>query len=300
MTRQLFVLGNAMLDETFRLPALPARGETVVADGVAAAPGGKGLNQAVAAARAGAAVRFRAALGADAAAARVMAALRDEAGLSADWLHKPLPTDRSVILVGVDGENCIVSLCACADVLTEAEAAEFAAAAGPDDLLLMQGNLGATATRAAVSASAAPVLLNAAPVRWPVAALLPGCAALVVNAVEAGRIAGTDDPAAAAQRLLAAGAAVVIVTLGAAGCLLATDGTVTAHRTRPVRPVDSAGAGDAFCGVLAASWLAGRPWPAAIAQAQAAAALTVQRPGCFTALPRRGEIGLAGGPAPGG
>jgi ribokinase len=295
MTGRVFVLGNAMLDETVRLPALPARGETVVADGVAVAPGGKGLNQAVAAARAGAAVRFRAALGADPAAARVMAALRDETGLVADWLHKALPTDRSIILVDAAGENCIVSLCGCADVLTEAEAADFAAAAGPGDLLLMQGNLGAAATRAAVAASAAPVLLNAAPVRWPVAAVLPGCAALVVNAVEAARLAGTREPAAAAMRLLAGGAAAVIVTLGAAGCLLATEGVVTAHPTRPVRAVDSAGAGDAFCGVLAAARLAGCAWPAAIAHAQAAAALTVQRPGCFAALPRRAEIGLAGG-----
>lgn len=290
MTARLFVLGNAMLDETFRLAALPVRGETIVADSVTFAPGGKGLNQAVAAARAGAAVHFRAALGMDAGAEQVIAALRAEPALSTDWLRKPAPTDRSIVLVGTDGENCIVSLCACADALTEAEAAQFAAAAASGDLLLLQGNLGLAATQAALAASKAPVLLNAAPVRWPVAGLLPGCAVLVVNEVEASRIAGTDDPATAARYLMQAGPAAVVVTLGAAGCLLATAGTVTAHPAPPVRLVDSSGAGDAFCGVLAAARLTGCAWPAAIAQAQAAAAVTVQRPGCFAALPRREDI----------
>ena len=286
----LFVLGNAMLDETFRLPALPKPGETVVAAASARAPGGKGLNQAVAAARAGASVRFCAAIGQDADAERLTQAMRQEPGLQVHWLRKPPPTDRSLILVAADGENSIVSLCACADALTEAEAGAFAAQAGPGDMLLLQGNLSLAATHAALAAARAPVLLNAAPVRWPVHPLLPRCVALVVNQPEARHLAGADDPAAAARNLVTSGAPCVIVTLGAAGCLLADRGSLTRFPAAPVAVVDSSGAGDAFCGVLAAARLAGGPWPSAIAHAQAAAALAVQRPGCFTALPQRTEL----------
>ncbi len=293
MTGRLFVLGNAMLDETFRLPALPEPGETVVAAGLARAPGGKGLNQAVVAARAGASVRFCAALGQDADAERLIETVRQESGLQVTWLRKLVPTDRSLILVAADGENSIVSLCGCADEVTEGEACAFAVGAAPEDLLLMQGNLGLAATQAALAATQAPVMLNAAPLRWPVHDVLPRCAALVVNRLEARQLAGTDDPGAAAKNLVNSGAACVLVTLGGDGCLLADARGITRFPAALVALVDSSGAGDAFCGVLAAARLEGCDWPAAIGRAQAAAAVAVQRPGCYDALPKREELRLS-------
>ncbi len=282
----MLVLGNAGIDLVLDVPHLPRAGETVVGGALRRAPGGKGLNQAVMAARAGAAVSFCAPLGDDEAGGFVAAALERE-GFASLSLPRPGPsTDVSIITVAPGGENCIVSAGDCAAALPDTAAAEFASRAAAGDVLLLQGNLSLSATLAAArpaAARGARVLLNPAPLRWAVDGLLPLCWGVVANAGEASDITGAAGPAAAAA-LAAAGPALAVVTLGGAGCACVPGGLVPAPA---VRAVDTTGAGDVFCGVLAAALARGLPVPAAVAAAQDAAADSVTRPGAFAAFPPR-------------
>jgi ribokinase len=217
------------------------------------------------------------------------AIIRDAAvaeGLDADFVDVGQPTDLSSLMVAPDGENCIVSTGACAFGLDEVTALGFVAAMRPGDVLLMQGNLSLAATLAA--ARGAPfTVLNTAPVRWDYADLTGLCAVVVANAGEAAALTGRADPREAALALSAGGAA--IVTLGAAGCVLAApDPRLLA--AEPVAVVDTTGAGDVFCGVLAACLVLGRPLADAVIAAQLAAAIAVGREGCYPAFPTRGEM----------
>ncbi|WP_158744483.1 PfkB family carbohydrate kinase [Acidisphaera sp. L21] len=282
---RVHVLGNAGMDLGLTLPHMPAPGETVVGNDPHRAPGGKGLNQAVAAVRCGAVVRFLAPLGDDPEAAEIAAALQAE---TFDALELPRfrgASDRSILMLTPDGENCIVSLGACGDGFEPAAAAGFAAEVGPKDILLMQGNLSFAATRAAAAACAGRVVLNTAPMLWDVRPLLPRCAIVVANAVEARAITGSDR----ASALRDAGAGIAIVTLGGNGCRVADDAGEQDLPPCPADLVDSTGAGDAFCGALAAVLGMGWPLMDAIAAAQRVAARTVERRGAFAAIPPPAE-----------
>jgi ribokinase len=289
---RVLVFGNAMLDLSLAVARLPAPGETLVAASLTRAAGGKGLNQAVAASRAGATVTLRAPVGADADGDFLAAALAGE-GCTVRLLRLAPPTDLSVLLVADDAENCIISVCACADSLgvAAAEAAADDLAAG--DWLLLQGNFGAAATAAAASRAVrrgAQVLFNPAPVRWPAEAALAASSVVVANRGEAAALVGAADPPAAAAALRAHGPAVAIVTLGAAGCVWADAAGVHAAPAPAVRAIDSTGCGDTFCGVLAAGLAGGAEPTNAIAVAQRAAALAATRRGAFAAIPSAAEI----------
>lgn len=286
----LFVLGNAGVDLSLALAHLARPGETAVASGGVRAPGGKGLNQAVAAARAGARVSFCAPVGDDAEAGFVAQSLAMEPLAELRLLRRPGPTDISVVMVAGDGENSIVSLCRCADTLSEADAAAFAGGMAPGDWLLTQGNLTAAATSAAMRAARGRVMLNAAPLRWPVAPMLPSCAVVVVNRGEAEAATGLADAGDAVLRLRAQGCAAAVVTLGAEGCVWADADGVGRLPAVPVQPLDTTGAGDTFCGVLAARLASGQALPDALAAAQRAAALSVTRFGAYAALPTAAEL----------
>ncbi len=285
---RLFVLGNASIDTTLRVPRLPLPGETLMATGIQRAPGGKGLNQAVAAARAGAEVHFCAALGPEPEADLIRTALAAEPLASLHLIDVGRPTDLSSLMVAPGGENCIVSTGACCDALPLEAAHAFLAPLRPDDILLVQGNLTAPVTAWAV-ARAARAIVNTAPIRWDMRAVLAGAWLAIANRVEAQELTSTTDPA----RL---GATIGIVTAGAEGCFTSgPDGT--RHLPAPVVPVvDTTGAGDVFCGVLAARLAQGAALPSALDAAQYAAALSVTRPGCFAAIPTATELRL---PVPG-
>lgn len=285
-TPTLFVLGNASIDVTLNVPRLPLAGETLMAAGIRRAPGGKGLNQAVVAARAGAAVHFCAPLGREPEAARVRSALAAEPFASLQLVDSDLPSDLSTLLVAADGENLIVSTGDCADALTPAIAAVFAAGVRPEDWLLIQGNLTEAATFAAV-AQAGRIIFNTAPIRWVSPRIMAACTVVVANAGEAAMLTALSDPAAAAAAL---GGEIGIVTAGADGCFVAGRGGVVHHPAHKVVAVDTSGAGDSFCGVLAARLVAGWNLTAAIDHAQRAAALAVSRAGCFTGLPQATEL----------
>jgi ribokinase len=289
MTR-LLVLGNAGLDIGLALPRMPRPGETLVGESRGSLPGGKGLNQAVVACRAGVVpVGFVAALGDDAEGARVEAALLQE-GFASLTLPRPGPaTDCSVLMVMPDGENSIVTAGTCAAALPQHAAV---ADMPPGAWLLMQGNLGRDTTIAACRAAQSRgvnIMVNTAPLPWDMRPVLPFCAVAVANAGEAEALTGCTG-AAAAEGMRHAGAAIAIVTLGADGCIVATPDETRTYPAALTRTVDTTGAGDTFCGVLAAGLASGWPIRRIIDAAQRAAALSVQRPGCFAALPSTAEL----------
>lgn len=294
--KQLLVLGNAGFDLLCPVPHLPRAGETLVAERVERALGGKGLNQAIAAARVcdvmgGVGVTLAAPVGADAAAPELASLLALE-GLAFKALQQPTATDQSILMVAPDGENCILSFGAAADALGARAAAEMVSRLAAKDMVLLQGNFSRAATLSAIKAAlaqGAQVMLNPAPLRWDCADLLPLCSVLVANAGEAAAITGYNGEAAALA-LHAGGVACAVVTLGADGCVVADAAGLRHHKASPAIVMDTTGAGDTVCGVLAASLLAGMAVDAALRFALRAAALTVQRRGAFPSLPTVAEL----------
>ncbi|WP_343718023.1 ribokinase [Inquilinus sp.] len=287
------VVGNACLDTLYRLQRFPEPGETVVADGMAEDLGGKGLNQAVAAARAGARVRLFAAIGTDAVGGTVAERLAVEGIDPAGLVRLDGPTDRSMIQVDAAGENTIISVTACADRFAPPQGTELDTALKPGDLLLMQGNLRIAAVRDGfilARARGVGTILNPSPIREPYAPVLPLTDLLVVNRGEACRLGGDPDPHRAAQALLRRGAAMVIVTLGAAGASVLTADGRKDYPAPDVAAVDTAGAGDLLCGMLAGLLDRGAAIEAALPVAIRAAAIGVTRPGVLSSFPSRAEI----------
>jgi ribokinase len=277
---RVVVIGNAGLDLRLAVPRLPLPGETLIGAEASRALGGKGLNQAVVAARCGVPVRFCAPLGSDAPQADEV-----ERGLTAERFDQLLlprlsyPTDFSLLMVLPGGENSIVSTSACSLALTFAEAEPVLRDLGSGDVVLLQGNLTLDVTGAILAAArraGATTVFNPAPF-WPGAEkLVAHCSLVIANRVEAAALGSSLDQAAS------------IVTLGGDGCLF-RGRTFAAEK---VDAIDTTGCGDAFCGVMAAALARGLAIEQAIGLAQKAAALTATRPGAFAALPSREELSL--------
>lgn len=299
---RVFVLGNASLDTTLRVPRLPAPGETLMATGIQRSPGGKGLNQAVVAARAGAEVHFMAPLGTEPETGLIRDALAREPFAEVHLVDVGMPTDLSSLMVGLDGENCIVSTGACCDALGEDVAVRFVSAMRTNDILLMQGNLRESVTRAAMHAArrlGAQVMLNTAPIRWDYSEVAKLTDLVVANWHEASTITGEAGIYEAIRTFPGMDRypyPALIVTLGAEGCV-ATDYRITPYPAQPVDAVvDTTGAGDVFCGALAGFWATRTEFPfLAINAAQRAAALSVTRAGCFDSFPSAVELAQLAG-----
>jgi ribokinase len=287
------VVGNACLDTLYRLRRFPEPGETVVADGMAEDLGGKGLNQAVAAARTGARVRLLAAIGSDRPGEAVVERLAAEGVDAAGLVRLDCLTDRSMIQIDAAGENTIVSVTGCADRFAPPQGTDLDTALKAGDLLLMQGNLRIAAVRdgfALARKRGAGTVLNPSPIRDSYAAVLPLTDLLVVNRGEACRLGGDADPHRAAQTLLRRGAAMIVVTLGAAGASLVTAEGRRDFPAPAVTAVDTVGAGDLLCGVLAGLLDRGAAIETALPASIHAAAIGVTRPGVLSSFPSRAEI----------
>lgn len=290
---RVLVVGNCSVDIAYRVSRVPLAGETLIAHGRSQDAGGKGANQAVAAARCGVVALLAGAVGRDEPGRWLRARLADE-GLVLDGLREvDLPTDESVIWVTPDGENRIVSTDAAACSLALSDVGPSVTAMAPGDVLLMQGNLGLDLTGAVLDAARAHGLvtvLNVAPVVDGVAALLPVVDHAILNAVEAEQLTGSADPHAAGRAIRARGPGHVVVTLGPGGALAIGADDVGWVAAEPVDAVDTTGAGDVFCGVYAACLVAGRPVDSALRLAVAAATVSVTRPGTQSAFPTRAAI----------
>ncbi len=291
---QVLVLGNVAVDDAVRVEDWPQPGHSVLAAGLRRDLGGKGANQAVLLARAGAAVRFIAAVGDDAESAWLASVLAGE-GLAPDALiRRRGPSDRSIVLVGRGGDNAIVTTADCARALDAATATRAVSDMAALDVLVMQGNLTVEATRAALAAArarGAATVLNPSPVQAGWTTLWSLVTLAVLNEAEAAGLAGAADPAGAAQALHAAGAERVVITLGGRGALSLGPGGMASVPAAPAVARDTTGAGDTFAAVLAAALFhRGLAIEPALRAAAAAAAITVSRPGTWSALPTRSEL----------
>jgi ribokinase len=293
---RVWVLGNATLDVIQRVERLPAPGETVLARGTARCAGGKGLNQAVAASRTGAPTRLIAPIGRDPDAAFIADSLKNEFNLATDWLACDAPTDMSAIWVASGGENVIVSSADCARSVTPEQARSLCEELAADDVLLMQGNLGADTTRAAAQTArsrGARCILNTAPIAWDMRDVIGLFDIVIANEGEAARLTAGSVPDHVALR--AVGVRTAIITLGPRGALILDDGIETMVDAPRVTAIDTAGAGDVLAGTLAGLLANGATLSQAVRISVAAASLSVTRPNTTPSFPSRTEIAnLAG------
>ena len=289
----VIVVGNAALDTTLEVDRLPRPGESILVRAVREDLGGKGLNQAVAAARAGAQVAFCAAIGDDAASEAIKARLAQEGIYAGGVRQGPGPTDRTTVFVMPDAENAIATSTRHARSLKATNVIGTIDRAKPGDVLLMQGNLTLETTLAAAREArsfGAMVVLNPSPISDDYAALWPHVDIVVVNADECATLSGTTDAESGRGEFTDAGVQAVVVTRGAQDVILVERTSVAWVDVPSVTAVDTTGAGDAFCGVFVAGVAAGLSRIDAIERAVVAAAIAVTRPGAIASIPRREEL----------
>ena len=305
------VLGSLNMDISVTVPRLPGPGATVLGSEARFTPGGKGANQAVAAARLGADVRMVGCVGDDDFGRRLLAALRTE-GINADAVRivPGVPTGLAMIAVDEAAENLIVVAPGANHHVGPPDVA--AAAASDRDILIISAEIPAHAITGALT-QAGPAILNLAPAPESPGAANALVAAggttldwLVVNESEAAAVLGRPvqglaDARRAAADLTAAGPRHAVVTAGAHGAALASAGSAANADSAeviegfPVHAVDTVGAGDTFVGALAVALAAGIPAPEAVTAAAAAGAAAVTRHGAQAAMPRPADILAATG-----
>ena len=293
MTGNVVVIGSLNQDLVATVPRIPTPGETVLASGHQVHPGGKGANQATAAARLGAKVAMVGRVGDDAAGRSLIAGLHadgvDTAHVSVD---PSAATGLALITVDDGGENAIaVSPGANGRVAPD----DVAAAAGmiaAADVVLMQLEVPLDALAAAVAVARGTLVLNPAPAAVLPAELLSRIDVIIPNQSELALLAGTSlqqgaDIVAAARALPVDD---VVVTLGGSGAMIVTRTAATRVPARPGTAVDTTGAGDAVRGAVAAELSRGSYLEAAVRFAVRVAAIAVTRHGAQPSMPRRDEL----------
>ena len=296
---KVVVVGSTNTDMTVRVPRIPRPGETVCGTDFQVSGGGKGANQAVAAARAGGRVLFVTALGADALGDRALEGFVAE-GIDVDLVRRVPGAASGVALIFVDqaGENSIAVASGANGALAPADVAPLAARLEPGDVLLVQLEIAPETVAAAIGiakARGSRVILNPAPARALPETLLRDVSILTPNEQEAGQLTGVDATtadglSAAARALHARGVEDVLITLGARGVYVSTAQSAAHLPAFRVDAVDTTAAGDVFNGALAVALIEGRATEDAIRFASAAAALSVTRAGAQASAPRRTEI----------
>ncbi|HZZ59305.1 MAG TPA: ribokinase [Opitutaceae bacterium] len=295
----VLVVGSNMRDMVVRSAALPRPGETLLGGEFFTGQGGKGANQAVTAARAGGDVTFVGRVGNDSLGRDAVAALkRDGIDCRHVVVDPKRPSGVALILVGGAGENSIAVAPGANAALSAADVKAASRAFQRAAVLLVQLEIPVPTVACAIRLgrrAGARVILNPAPAAPLPAALLRGVDIFTPNESEAAAFVGhavdsLRSVARAAAALRTLGPPVVIVTLGARGAWV-QDGS--GGRLLPaiaVKAVDTTGAGDVFSGALAVGLAEGRPLDDAVRFGQAAAAISVTRPGTQSSVPSRAEI----------
>ena len=275
MSPRIAVVGSINLDLVASVERLPRPGETLTDAGLARVPGGKGANQAVAAARLGAEVRFVGCVGDDEFGRLAQRGL-EEAGVDLSGLRvvQGEQTGIAVILVARDGENQIVVVPGANRELVPADYE-----VGDADAVLCQLEVPLDSVSAAAEQTRGMFCLNAAPARTVPEAVLARADVIVANSLEVEALGSSPL------------GSLFALTLGAGGALLVDDGEEVARAVPPqVKAVDGTAAGDAFCACLVVSLLEGRPREEALERACAAGAVAASRPGAQPSLPTADDI----------
>jgi ribokinase len=296
---QLVVIGSSNTDMIVQVPRIPLPGETILGGQFQTAPGGKGANQAVAAARAGADVSLLACVGDDSFGREALAGFaRDGIGCEHVVIDSTAPSGVAQIFVAADGENSIGVASGANACLTPAHIEQAAATIESANTMLLQLEIPLeTVMRAAEIGAAAGcrVILNPAPALELPAELYPLLRIISPNETEAELLTGIavrdeSSAATAAASLHDRGVDTVLITLGAAGVFLSTGASGKIVPAHAVDVVDTTAAGDVFNGNLAAALCRDLQLEDALAYAQAAAALSVQRLGAQPSAPTRSAI----------
>lgn len=295
----LVVVGSSNTDMVIRLDRLPRPGETLLGGDFRMAAGGKGANQAVAAARAGARVTLVARVGRDVFGDRAIAGFKRE-GISTDFVVRDRTAASGVALIFVarDGENCIAVAGGANTRLSPADVRTARAVIARASAVVLQLETPLETVQAAAEIAdraGVRVILNPAPARPLPDTLFRRVSILTPNETEAElltgvRVTNTAGAAKAADSLLGRGVGTVILTMGPRGALVAGPEVRQLVPGFKVKAVDTVAAGDVFNGALAVALGEGRPLLEAVRFANAAAAISVTRPGAQTSAPHRREI----------
>ncbi len=297
--KPIVVVGSSNTDMIIKLDRIPRPGETVLGGQFMTAPGGKGANQAVAAARAGGRVAFIARVGRDMFGDQAVAGfVKDRIDVEHVVRDKASPSGVALIFVAADGENSIAVASGANGLLSPADVKKARKTIASAAALVMQLETPLPTVQAAAEIAARAgvrVILNPAPAQPLPDELLRLVSVLTPNETEAELLTGVkvDDETSAGQaadRLLTRGVQTVIITLGPRGAFVATDGLRKLIDGFPVQAVDTTAAGDVFNGALAVALAEGQTLEQAVRFANAAAAISVTRMGAQPSAPKRKKI----------
>lgn len=287
------VLGSINMDLIATTDRLPLPGETVAGSSFATAAGGKGANQALAARRAGSAVQMAGAVGEDGFAGPALALLE---GAGVDRLAVARvgePTGTALILVGGTGENMIAVVPGANGTVSEDQAKAAVEAMQAGDILMLQIEIPAATVEAALKAARAKgvsTMINTAPLTKDAKRLSALADIVVANETEFELLVGETVPDATARRAAlekvhAATGQTFVVTLGGEGVVAIREGRLISARGLKIEPVDTVGAGDTFCGYLAASLEQGLDFEQALRRAAVAGSLACLTRGAQPSIP---------------
>lgn len=297
--RKIVVIGSSNVDLIMKMKHLPEKGETVTDAEFFQVFGGKGANQAVAAARAGGNVAFVSCVGDDAYMPQMLQNYIDD-GIDTHFVfrEKNVASGHALIMIGDEGANYISVAPGANYLLTPSKIDEAMPGIDEAAMIVMQYEIPEETIKYVIDLANRkniPVLWNCAPARAFDATYIPKINILVLNEVEAGFLAGipvenAEDAEKAAGILVAKGVEKVIITLGAQGAFVLTKDEKASVSAYKVDAIDTTAAGDTFCGALAVALTEGKPLKESLQFASAAAAISVTRMGAQPSVPKRMEI----------
>lgn len=285
----IVVVGSVNADLTVNVPRHPSPGETLLGSGGGITPGGKGANQAVAAARLGSSVVLVGAVGNDAHADEAKRLLIDAAVDLSALETLDAPTGLAVITVAADGENTVMVVPGANGGVRAGVVEKHAAVVSGADLVLLQGEIPAEGFAHAIALAQGRVVVNLAPVIDVDRGALRRADPLIVNEHEAQLVLGQACPPEECIEKLLQEFSSVVVTLGAAGALVGTSNGVVRVDSPAVEAVDTVGAGDAFTGALCHRLIEGDSLEEAARFAARVGAFSVTRPGAQPSYPWSGD-----------
>lgn len=300
MNKNITVIGSSNVDLIIKLNHLPVPGETVCDGDFLQTFGGKGANQAVAAARAGGKVTFITSIGNDNYGAELKEYFKS-IKMNIDYIQTTdsAPTGTALIFISSDGENCIGVAPGANNYLTPEQIDDCRSTICSSDMIVLQMEIPGATTEAILTIAQSfkiPVIMNYAPIRNFEIKIDNKITGLIVNETETNALTDITihniaDASVAAKKMLSNGIQFVIITLGANGAYIADNaGFTDIVPAFKVTPVDTTAAGDTFCGALSVALTEGLTLPDAVRFANAASAIAVTRIGAQPSIPLRTEI----------
>lgn len=298
-TNRIVVLGSCNTDMVIKSDRLPVPGETILGGTFMMNPGGKGANQAVAAARLGGNITFITKTGNDLFGRQSIELYNDE-NINTDYIYSDpdLPSGVALISVDTNGENCIVVASGANGTLNTKDLENASNIICSAEILLMQLEIPIETVEYAAkiaNENGVKVILNPAPAQALTNELLSNIYLLIPNKTEAEILSGIkvtnwESAKTAADIICTKGVKTVVITLGAMGALLKEGNKYYEIPSTPVQPVDTTAAGDTFCGAISVAISEGKELLEAIKFANKCAAISVTRMGAQTSIPYRKEV----------